>query len=177
MTEFDEQKLIAKGVCEKQANIAKLVAEIAGISFEEAIVTMPDFVYYKFKQDGTPYKTESIDLRLPAPKNGKIVTNQEITPMYLKAKFKTDFKEQNCAQYFLNCILLPMFEDTPFAAGVITKTNHNHSYIEHLTNQDEKIKPKRKYLFGKIPPHIALFFSIQAIGDTTIEIYDTQKTN
>lgn len=175
MTEFDEQKLIAKGVCEKQANIAKLVSEINYTNFEEAIVTPPDFVYYKCKPDGTAYKTESIDLRLPSPKNGKIITNQEITPMYLRAKFRTDFKEHHGEQYFLNNILIPLLEHAPFAAGIITKTNHNHSYIEHLTNQDEKIKPKRKYIFGKIPAYIALFFSIQAIGDTTIEIYGMQK--
>jgi len=171
--EFDELQLIAKGVCEKQVNIAKIVSEIESVEFKEAIISPSKFVNYKFAKDGTAYKVDSIDLRLPKPEKGRIVMNQEITQIYLTAKFSAVFNEHYSPKHFLINVLLPKFEHEHFAAGVIKQDYHMNNYLETRVLKEEEIVIKRKYTLPKIKQFIAVFFSVQAIGDTTIEIYDS----
>ncbi|MBI4141404.1 hypothetical protein HY484_00595 [Candidatus Woesearchaeota archaeon] len=101
--------------------------------------------------------------------------NEAQTAKYITVKLTADFEEYHSPGYLFD-LLQPILNHTPqkpFAQGVLTKNHHKHSTLEYdIANAPlSERTQKKKYLLQERKPYIAIFYSINAIGDTIIEVH------
>ena len=115
-----------------------------------------------------------IDARIAKIERGRLTTDNA-NPKYIKVILTADFERHHSAGYLLSLIDSVLYnKPQPFTKGVMTYSNEGRKTIEYTLHEtaEEAIKHKQKYVLQQIKPHLAFFYSINAIGDTIIEVHN-----